>query len=46
MLSIVDDEGNEVLLIDVDLKDLSSFADTDNTRVVQGFSSHKDQRVS
>jgi len=45
MFSVIDDEWNEVLLINVNLKDLACLADTDQTCLAKGFSGYENQGV-
>ena len=45
MFSVIDDEWNEVLLINVNLKDLACLADTDQSCFAKGFSGYENQGV-
>lgn len=45
MLGIINNEWNEVLLINVNLKDLTSLRNANHSSFAQGFSGHEDQGV-
>ena len=46
MLGIIDDEWNEVLLINIDLKDLASFAHANKACLIQRLGGDKDEGIS